>query len=104
MKTGSNEKRENKYFNSAGFRKNWPGITIFIDRYICKEDLETYGGKFNIALVSEPECIVNDTNARVDENIENIDLILTNKDYLLEYYPEKTVWIPTAVPTIAKKY
>ena len=104
MKTGSNEKRENKYFNSVGFRKNWPGITIFIDRYICKEDLDTYGGKFNIALVSEPECIVPDTCARVDENIENIDLILTNKDYFLKHYPEKTVWIPTAVPTIAKKY
>ena len=37
-------------------------------------------------------------------HIENIDLILTNKDYFLEHYPEKTVWIPTAVPTIAKKY
>ena len=73
MKTGSNEIRENQYFNSVGFRKNWPGITIFVDRYINENMLKAYGGKFNVALVSEPECIVPDTNRRVANNIEKID-------------------------------
>ena len=64
--------------------------------------LDTYGGKFNIALVSEPECIVPDTCARVDENIENIDLILTNKDYFLKHYLKDCM--DSCIPTIAKKY
>ena len=104
MNTGSKERRENHYFNSVGFRRNWRGITIFIDRYINKKMISAYGGAVNVAFISEPECIVNDTNKRVIENIDNIDLILTNKDYLLEHYPQKTVWIPTAVPTIAERY
>ena len=104
MNTGSKERRRNQYFNSVGFRKNWEGVSIFIDKYINKEMIGLYGGQVNVAVVSEPECIVEDTNRRVIENIDNIDLVLTNKDYLLKKIPEKTAWIPTAIPTIGSAY
>jgi hypothetical protein len=104
MKTGTLEKRQNKNFRGVPFVKNWEGITLFIDRYIDKDVIDAYGSDFNAVLVAEPESVISDTNARIDANIEKIDLILTNKDYCLKKYPQKSIWVPTAIPTIGEKF
>ena len=102
--TGTLEKRENNFFTAVPFVREWEGITIFIDRFIDEGIINAYGSSFNAVLVSEPESIISDTNERVDKNIDKIDVILTNKDYLLKKYPHKAIWVPTAIPTIGKKY
>ena len=98
MNCGSTSTRKNQFYKSVGFRKDWPGITLFIDGYIS-EDYLPFRSNFNVAVLSEAKAIKPISYQKVMQLADYFDLIITYDKTLLKAYPKKSAFFPADTPT-----
>jgi len=98
---GGGETRSPEFIDYVAFKKNWNGISFYIDKYISKENLDHCNSPINVAILMEP---VHHHKFNFFKNLEGIldrfDLILTHNDDILKKYPDKAVYCIAGAPII----
>ena len=97
---GGGETRSPRFVDYVAFKKNWNGISFYIDEYISEESLNHCNSPINVAVLMEPRHFKPEIYEAADKNAEHLDVILTHDEYILKKYPDKAVYCIAGAPAI----
>lgn len=91
---------KNVEYITTGPNSSWDGITVFTDSYFDTENMhwiDTIQSKIKLAWIHEPRPLHQVQQTRytnIERIINKFDYILTYDEYLLNNYPDNTIFTP----------